>query len=594
MNFTSMSMRALASLAMINMINMIGVISAIGCSGAAQSEEGNDDIGTGTDADTDPDADTDDMDESADTDGETDTGVEPGPITEPGDPGDADISFEVRADTDQRSINPLIYGINGGGDLDGSQRGVTLLRSGGNRMTAYNWETNASNAGSDYFHQNDNYLVGDLPADQQDEPGAAVRGMVEEALSHDAAALLTIPICGYVAADKDGGGDVANTPDYLNVRFHPSIAFKGSELSATPDPDDDAVYQDEFVHWVVTTFPDAFAGGDARIVFSMDNEPDLWASTHARIHPNPVGYQELVDENIEFASAVKSVAPDAWVTGFVSYGYYGYMTLQDAPDQMGEAIDFFLAGMAEAEQQEGSRLVDVLDLHWYPEATGGGERITGENVSPESVEARVQAPRSLWDPDYVETSWIADAVGGPIQLLPWLQEKIDTIYPGTKLGFTEYNYGAAAHISGAIAEADVLGIFGREGVALATFWALTADNSMVYAAIRAYRSYDGADGRFGDTSVQAVTSDVERTSVYASIDADDPSRMVIVAINKTDAPLSAAVTMAAYGEYSGVDVYQLTDAGADIAAIGEQALGATNALIYEMPPLSVSVLVPKL
>lgn len=563
---------------------------------------GDDEVGTSSDATTLDTSDASTLDTSdattldtttSDTSDTSDTNTTGDPmIVEPGEPGPGAIEFEIRADTAQRPISPLIYGINGGDDLEGAQQGVTLLRSGGNRLTAYNWENNASNAGSDYFFQNDGYLVADLPADQQDEPGAAVRGLIEGALAHDAAALLTIPISGYVAADKDGGGDVNQTPNYLEARFHPTIAVKGGPLSASPDLDDDAVYQDEFVHWVVTNFPSAFDAQPARVIFSMDNEPDLWAFTHERIHPDPVGYAELVEKNLEFAAAVKSVAPDAWVTGFVSYGFNGYVTLQDAPDQQGEFLGYFLAAMAEADATAGQRLIDVLDLHWYPEAIGNGERITGEDVSPESIEARVQAPRSLWDPSYVEVSWIADYLGGPIALLPWIDERIAANYPGTGVGFTEYNYGATAHISGAIAEADVLGVFGREGVALATYWPLSGDSSMVYAALRAYRSYDGAQGRFGDTSVQAANSDVAAASVYASIDEADPARMVIVAINKTGAPLDAAITMAAYAEYASVEVWQLTDAGPNLVAADPAALSATNALVYTMPPLSVSVLVP--
>jgi hypothetical protein len=563
-------------------------------SGASESDtssgDGDGDTSSGDgDGDGDPSGDGDGDGDSGDGDGDGDGDPV---LVEPGDPGPGDLTFEIRADTDQRPINPLIYGINGGDDLDGAQKGVSLLRSGGNRMTAYNWENNASNAGSDYFFQNDGFLVGDLPGNEQDQPGAAVRGLIEDSLANDASAMLTIPICGYVAADKNGGGDVNQTPNFLETRFHPTVAFKGTPLSDVPDPNDDAVYQDEFVHWVVTNFPAAFESSPPRVLFSMDNEPDLWVHTHERIHPTPVGYAELVSKNIEFARAVKSVAPEAWVTGFVSYGYSGYVNLQDAPDQQGEFLSYFLAEMAEAEAMEGARLVDVLDLHWYPEAMGNGQRIIGEDVSPDSIAARVQAPRSLWDPNYVEVSWIADYVGGAIALLPWISSRIDEHYPGTAIGFTEYNYGAAAHISGAIAEADVLGIFGREGVALATFWPLTGDNSMVYAAIRAYRSYDGASGQFGDTSVQAASSDIAAATVYASIDEADPARMVIVAINKSTEPLDAAITMAAYADYASVEVWQVTDAGPTIASSGPAALADTNALVYTMPPLSISVLVP--
>ena len=34
----------------------------------------------------------------------------------------------------------------------------TLVRIGGNRLSAYNWENNFSNAGNDYLYENDDYL----------------------------------------------------------------------------------------------------------------------------------------------------------------------------------------------------------------------------------------------------------------------------------------------------------------------------------------------------------------------------------------------------------------------------------------------------
>src|SRR5262249_1617333 len=160
--------------------------------------------------------------------------------------------------------------------------------------------------------------------------------------------------------------------------------------------------------------------------------------------------------------------------------------LQKAPDNEGRNfIEWYLSQARAAERNEGLRLIDYLDLHWYPEAEGNGERITGNGTSPAVVAAREQAPRALWDTTYRESSWIQRTLWGPIDLLHWLQSKIDRFYPGTKLAFTEWNYGAANHISGAIAAADVLGIFGRYGVSLATYWSLTQDNAFVHAAFRA-------------------------------------------------------------------------------------------------------------
>ena len=79
-------------------------------------------------------------------------------------------------------ISPLIYGTNG--PQNPTQNRYTLLRSGGNRMTAYNWENNASNAGSDYQYQNDGYLGGG------NTPGGAVMPTLQNAYDHNAAALI--------------------------------------------------------------------------------------------------------------------------------------------------------------------------------------------------------------------------------------------------------------------------------------------------------------------------------------------------------------------------------------------------------------------
>jgi hypothetical protein len=154
--------------------------------------------------------------------------------------------------------------------------------------------------------------------------------------------------------------------------------------------------------------------------------------------------------------------------------------------------------MSEAEQTAGRRLVDVLDVHFSPEAQGAKKRVTEDDSSPEVAAARIQSPRSLWDPNYKEARWIAGAVG-PIRLLPRLREKIEKHYPGTKLALTEYYYGGGDHISGALAQADVLGIYGREGVFAAALWHLgRTDDRFIHAAFAMFRNYDGADGAFGD------------------------------------------------------------------------------------------------
>lgn len=493
-------------------------------------------------------------------------------------------AFAVRLDVDtaaaRQPISPYVYGHNQA-DWNGRHRGLRLGRLGGNRWTAYDWETNASNAGSDFRHQNDAFLGGG------DVPGEAVRPHVAAARAAGAAMIVTVPMAGYVSADKRGDGDVGQTPGYLETRFHESLPQKPGALRYPPDTGDRVVYQDEFVAWVEATFP---RGAGAPIFYSLDNEPDLWAATHARIRPTgPVTYAEMVERTTDWARAIKWLAPDALVFGPVSYGWQGFVRLQNAPDGRGrDFLDVYLAEMAAAGRRFGRPLVDVLDVHWYPEARGGGVRVTEANTTDAVAAARVQAPRSLWDPSYVETSWIAQDAGvGAIRLLPRLREKIAAHAPGTRLAITEYNYGGGAHISGGLAQADVLGVFGREGLFAAALWSLASAEPFADAAFAAYCNFDGAGGRFGDTSVAAQTSDLANVTVYASVEGED--RVVVVAINKNGSAAAAELTVAHPGDLRAL-AYALTSASPAMVRAADPTRTARNAFRLTLPGSSVTTI----
>lgn len=528
--------------------------------------------------------------------GTGDTGVGPGASVDPGPlpalcdgatraPADldaADFTFELDLDAGRHWISPHVYGMNGMPD-DGLPTGTASFRYGGNRWTAYNWESNASNAGEDWMHQNDAYLGGG------EAPGEAVRMRVEAAHAGGASALVTVPIIGRVAADKDG----PVSEGAQSTRFHLSQAYSPGGAELPPSTVDDVVYQDAFVTWLEASFPDARGGAGSELFYSLDNEPDLWGLTHPLIEPDDFGYQSLTDRNIEYAGMIKALSPAAVVFGPVHYGYQGYVNLQGAADAGGrEFMQYYLEAVRAASDAAGHRLVDVFDVHWYPEASGGGVRIIGDDASPAVAAARIQAPRSLWDPSYQEDSWIADCCEGALELLPTLQARIDASYPGTRLAITEYYYGGGEHISGALAQADVLGIFGRHDVFAAHLWRLGGgDHRFIWGGFAMFRDYDGQGGHFGDVSVEALTDDPAGSAVYAALDSRVPGRLTVVAINRDDTPRTAALRIRGGCAFSQFQQHRLTSASATPVAAGSEALGGDNAVRLELPALSVTTLV---
>lgn len=504
-----------------------------------------------------------------------------------------ELAFKVTPGKVVRVISPLVYGINSQ-KLD--ELGATVRRMGGNRGSAYNWETNASNAGKDYRHQSDEWSCTVMGYHTCSEPGAQYTEFVKENQAGGVESVVTVPMVDWVSADKSG--PVSEAEQAPSKRFVRSYPKKKGALSTTPDLTDGAVYQDEFVNLLVTKFGKAAQGGTK--FYSLDNEPALWPQTHPRVHPAPTTYQEMVERTEASASAILSVDPSAFVLGGVMFGWSEYESLLEAPDaaannaKYGSYLDFFLASMKELEQKHKQRLVHALDVHWYPEARGR-KRITERDNSRTTVDARLQAPRSLWDPEYKERSWIIDKIKKPIRFIPYLRETIAKRYPGTKLALTEYDYGGADHISGALAQVDVLGVFGREGVHMANYWGDGPGNGdlepFIAAAFKLYRNYDGKGGRFGDTAVAADVADRKEGSIFAATDSKHPGVLYVVVINKDQGKrFRAKIALQGPAKYKKADVFVLDSSAPNVRP--EKALDvADNALEYQLGALSAALFV---
>ena len=492
----------------------------------------------------------------------------------------------------RKPISPYIYGINY--IRRGEAPAVTTFsaRQGGNRHSAYNWENNASSAGADYKHYSDAYLV-NFKKDSLAVPGANALEFAEDmAAQNTNYRVTTIQMAGYVAADTDGA--VSEDEIAPSSRWVPVKAFKHAPFSLTPDTTDNAVCMDEYVNYLVQTLGDASTKTGIQ-AYSLDNEPALWKSTHARMHPGETTCREITEKSAEFAAAVKSVDPLAEVYGGVLYGFNAYKCFNSPSDWETEGagykwfISYFLDKMAQAEQDAGRRLIDVLDLHYYSEAKGT-DRVTAceDETHTDCIEARLQAPRSLWDSTYTENSWIGQYNEKYLPILPLVNESIAQYYPGTKLAFTEYSFGGGNQISGAIAEADVLGIFAKYGVYMASSWAVASDERYTHAAMNLYTNYDGKGARFGDTLVQARTPDTERSSVYAAINGTDESQLNIVLMNKSQTETQhAAIAIRAAASYDSAKVYAVTAESSEIQLLETVSSITGNRLTVDLPALSV-------
>lgn len=504
------------------------------------------------------------------------------------------VTFTIDVNAERKPISPYIYGTN---RLTADSGLYSAARLGGNRWTGYNWENNASNAGSDWYHSSDDFLCWALNCPDWNKPAGALKTFIGYVAERQGEyALLTLPMAGYVAADKDG--TVSERQTAPSVRWKAVVYRKNSPFSYPPNLTDQAVYVDELVAHLVQTYGNAGTAA-VRRGYSFDNEPDLWAYTHPRLHPQKVTAAELVEKSAGLASAVKAVDPQAEIFGPAHYGFLGMNTLQYAPDwgQLGQGydwfVDFYLDQMHLRSQQAGKRLLDVFDFHWYPENKGCGVRIVGYGVGDTCLQqVRMQAPRALWDENFQEDSWIGEWFGDYLPLLPRLQASIQTYYPGTKLALTEFSYGAENHISGGLAVADVLGILGKFGVYFASFYPLESDSNYVVAAYRLYRNVNGAGLRFGNMDVKAETSDVENVPIYAAIHNLDVTRLHLILINRNlTQEVQGQFVLSSPVQYHRAQAWGFDQSSPNLRSMAGVSLIQDNRFTYTIPPLTAVHLV---
>jgi len=511
-----------------------------------------------------------------------------------------------------KPISPWIYGINFYGGIPNAPH-ATIDRAGGNRWTAYNWENNFSNAGSDYGpYHNDNYLCNTTC--NASIPGEGVRTLIAADHTAGIASLITLQLQGLVSADGNGNVNVTNPPDM--TRFKTVVDKKNTvdsnPFTTAPPANDANVYMDEFL-W---TLDQKFSGQNIfganpttqPTFVSLDNEPELWNSTHFEVQgPNPVTSDTYITKTINLAKALKDQFPDLLIFGPVHYGFAGIYSwqgeLNPTPSGTNWFPDKYLQAIAAASNTYGRPLVDVYDFHWYPEVyNGSGTRITsmsGTTLSDSDVQQIVQAPRDFWDPTWHDPNnnnpWVYQSLGStPIQIIPRLQAKIDAEFPLMKgLAITEYEGGGWNHIAGTIAQADMLGIFGAQGVFAASMWPPGGTYDYALAGFRAFRGFDGANANFGDTAVSATSSDIAKVAVYVSTDTSAPGRVVFVAINRTKSSMATAINgIALSGTAS---IYQITASTASgqtpvhPVLVGTQGAGGTSIKVT-LPALSVTTI----
>jgi fibronectin type 3 domain-containing protein len=522
-------------------------------------------------------------------------------------------SVSVDANANRHAINPNIYGIAYGDAHDMTTLNAPLNRWGGNSTTRYNWQIDAHSAASDWYFE--------TYSDGSGTPGGSADAYVATTRANAGSEpLFTIPMIDYLAnlganrstlagfSVKKYGAQQSTDPWNPDAGNGVSSAT-GKNITGN-SPFDTGVtnstsIQQSWVQHFVSTFGASTTSTGIKY-YILDNEPSLWYQTHRDVHPNPSTYQEMYDKIVAYASAIKAADPAAKIVGPEEWSWWAmyFSGLDQANGSSAANSDYnthnhtyyypwLLQQLYAYKQQTGTQLIDVLSVHCYNGAPGNSD----DSLSGQQY--RNRETRILWDPTFQDPSWYGDIGinGRVISWIPTLKAMVNQYHPGLQIGCTEYNWGDEPNLNGATTQADVLGIYGREGFDLATRWTVAKNTNTTpttyyptYLASQIYRNYDGNKSTFGETSVAANVANPDNLSAFASVRASDGALTVMV-VNKQQGSTPVTLSLANFSSAATAQAWQVNSASqASITRLADVTV-ANNSVSATVPSQSITLFV---
>jgi hypothetical protein len=519
----------------------------------------------------------------------------------------ASVHVTLNVLTDRHPISPYVYGgsyPNNAATITDS--GLSVVRWGGNATSTYNWQTQTNNADDDWYFEDFAYSeIGDSDSSQ----------FIQDVKAAGGNPLMTMVMLPWVAktAENNNGHwsfSVAKYGAQCSVDPYNSDAGNGVEsdcsTNLTADPNDayvplldqpgnsdpaGSVYRNQWAAALATAF------GSAPHFYDMDNEIDIWGSTHRDIHPNPSAYDELRDTYLTEAHGLETWDPAAIRLGPVSCCWWFYWNGANNNDKGAHGgVDFLPWWLNEVYWQDqiaGARSLDVFDIHAYPDTP---DTSTFTTAQKQALAVRIY--RDYWDPTYVsESSSINQPWATQIQpnrtipfRIPRMRALVNTIYPGTPLSVTEWSAEivSPSDFSTALGDADAYGILGRERVYLASRWTAPAAANPNYLTLKLFTNYDGQHHGFGTTSISDTNdADPDLFSSYAALNSTGTA-MTLLVLNKD--PQNAVTTQFAFSGFTPSNVVSYTLASSAPTAIAASSSHAWSSVIT-FAPYSATLLV---
>lgn len=258
--------------------------------------------------------------------------------------------------------------------------------------------------------------------------------------------------------------------------------------------------------------------------WSMDNEMEIWSGTHSDL-PLTVTQQFLVERYLDVAKKAKKAWKDIKLTGPVAANEWQWCGVDSDPNAAEERnycwLEYFIKKVAEAQKASGVKLLDVLDIHWYPTEKTYEDRINWHRVFFDMTYVYpgangIKKVNGGWDNSIVKEFIFK-------RLNDWMNAYFGKNH-GIGLGLTETDLTTDDAMLTALIYASFLGTFMDNGVELFTPWSWGDGMDEVAHLFIRY----GHEFRVASTS-----SNDSLVSAYSSVTESQDS-MTIILVNRSE------------------------------------------------------------
>jgi len=257
--------------------------------------------------------------------------------------------------------------------------------------------------------------------------------------------------------------------------------------------------------------------------WNMDNEPEIWSGTHDDVMKTQCTAEEFMQLYFKVAKAARAKYPDIKLVGPVpanEWQWYSYSGGSKIGTKSVSWLEFFIKRIADEEKASGLRLLDVLDIHFYPETSDAAQSL--------------QLHRVFFDRNYVfpgangvhtvsggwNTSINKEYILG--RCADWLTQYLGPNH-GVGLGVTEMDIKSTDPNIQAIWYASTMGEFMKNGAEIFTPWTWKIG---MWEVLHLYSRHNQ------ENYVQAASADETMVSAYPTVNATADS-MTIVLINRS-------------------------------------------------------------